>query len=656
MLSSLLISIHVGACVSTLGSNEKFCDPEQFDTYDPYESVDLDSTNYPYPFVQSDSDLTNLFPEMDQEKFAMWGAEDTPDNMKPYLKWYNSGEDVQSYASATWQPFISEIRPKFKALLNYTGYYIGNALVDGVLETSESDFKNMHKVSLLSIFADARNLGAIKPYLQKYTETIAPFGCRSTLTHSHLLAMKIKSYFSACLTLTTSMQGANLEGNTTRVHTYNIVKPNATELLPAENKTMILCVDVYNTEAVPPEILKRAHYAGANIAKESRKAAEKKMGRYDYSYKLLSIYANQAKVVITSRIHVGLPAAAMGIPVIFVSQKDGKLPGGKEKTGRVAGLLDIFHRLEPESGKNWTFGDLSGVVAPNPGNHLADRYRASFWNSLKKTDFYGDTARLYGMVPMQRLGQRNVVTNIQNKFHFVLNKNDLSWQTKRAIEHVFFFHPNSQVYVHSNDIRPSDSDLEVFVESGYDLIVQEYNINNLKEDAFVRTSMPVTFEDDRLSLYFLLLWKYGGVYVSKNTMIVKEIPLSLEDGIIMAEDSGNPAMAHLKKHSSEVFAFFKEIEMDVDVDEETEKQVVVVLSMEETHKCMEDESWALDSLNSSSSIATSTSTSTGSTRDALAVSLDPDTFASTRSIKFDSACFKIVEEPCIFCDEIHWDF
>lgn len=630
----------------TLGSNVKFCDPQPFYTYDPYESVDMKSTNYPFPFVQSDrssggaGDLTKFSPDMDQENFAMWGMEDMPEEKVSTITSYNSGEDVQSYASAMWLPFLSEIRPKFKALLNYKGYYIGNALVDGALETNGNDLKNMPKISLTSIFvADAGIIEKMQPYLQNYTETIGPFGSRSTATHSKLLRTKIKSYFSACLTLTINMQGATLQGNAKYVHQNNISKPNTSELISPENKTMILCIDVQNRQAIPRDVLQRAHFGYADIPEDTATEALKKMGRYDYSYKLLSLYANQAKVIITSRIHVGLPAAAMGIPVIFVSVARGRLPGGRQQVGRVAGLLDIFHRVEPESGQDWTFGNLSGIVPPNPGNHLADRYRASFWNRLKKTEFYGDTARLYGMVPMQRLGQHNVVINIQNKFHFILNKIDLSWQTKRAIEHVFFFHPNSQVYVHSNDIRPSD--LEVFVESGYDLIVQEYDINNLKEDAFLRTSMPVRFADHQLSLHFLLLWKFGGVYLSKNTMVVKEIPLSLEDGVFIGEHSGNPAMAHLRKHSSVVFGFFEEV--DVKNDQQS-VWTLPVLSMEETHKCIKDESWTLESSNSTIK------------SNVLAVSLYPDTLASTSLIKIKSACFKIVEEPCIFCDEIHWDF
>ena len=404
---------------------------------------------------------------------------------------------------------------------------------------------------------------------------------------------------------------------------------------------MILIVDSFNSAVIPQEVKNRAVYAGANIPGGISDVARKKMGRYDYSYRLLSLYANQAKVVITSRIHVGLPAAAMGIPVIFTTDAKGKLPGGKAATGRVAGLLEVFHQVAPFEGRNWTFGDLSGYVPPNPGNHLADRYRASFWNRLKKTHFYRDTARLYGMVPLQRLGAANAGPSIQNKFHFVLRKGDLSWQTMRAIEHVFFFHPNSQVYVHSNNINSDD--LAIFVESGYDIIVQKVNVDDLKEDAFM-AGMPVSHVlDHPMSIYMSLLWKYGGVYVSKNTMIVKELPLPLENGVVMEEGysplSGMPAMVYLKKHSSDAYSFLNGYKDEHKVKDWS----LSVLTEEETHKCIEDEIWKLDDMKSIDT-------------NVVAVSLHPITFASTTSIKYKSACFEVVEELCIFCDEMHWDF
>ena len=588
----------------------------------------LNSTDFPLPFIEAGE--VSLAPPMTAENFAMNGYEDIPDLGGRY----NSGDDIQSYAGAAWLPFISEIRKKEEALFNYTGYYIGNSLVRASLKFEEADLQNMRKVSLLSIyFTQKKNVRTMEKYLRAYTETVEPFGSRSKLTNRLLRSFKIKSYFAACLTLTTNMQGAVLDDQAPSQMLNKILKPNARALPSPKEKTMILMVDVQNEKAVPEDVRKRAIHLKADI-NPKYPDLRKKMGRFGYSYKLLSMYANQAKVIITSRIHVGLPAAAMGVPVIFVSSASGWLPGGKQKVGRVEGLLDVFHCVEPESGKNWTFDNLTGVIPPNPGNHLADRYRASFWHVLKKTHFYADTARLFGMVPLQRLGLANVDVDVQDTFHFLLNRSELNWQTQRAIEHVFFFHPNSQVFVHSNDIIQSD--LEIFVESGYNLVVRKYDVDSLKRDAFDNAPFKGMI-DNQILTPFLLLWKYGGgIYVSKNTMVYKEIPMSLRHGMVLEED-GAAAMMYFDKYSVDIFAMTLR-------NQEQEKDPSLswkfpVLSKNDTLKCVEEEAWALEGLDTS-----------------LAVSLHPSTYADLGVIKIDSVCYKVVEEPCIYLDEIHWEF
>ena len=644
--SSLLLK---GACVQTLGSRNKFCDPEQFQNYNPYHSVFLEETNFPHQILQIDgTGKEKVVSEayFRQEDFAMWGTEDLTNDFMPYFTRYNSGEDVQSYAGAHFMPYLSEIRNKDKALVNYTGYYIGNALVPGgsTQGASESDMENIEKVSLLSIFMNEQSRDMMKTYLKLYTEKVSPFGCRSTLTLQFLKDAKIKSYFSACLTLMTSMQGTALTipaGKNPGIGLWGMMEPNVTAMaLPSQKeKTMILMIDCNNEGAIPKAVRDRAIRAGADLPGYYRSIGQKKMGRYNYSYKLLSLYANQAKVVITSRIHVGLPAAAMGVPVIFMKSANGKLPGGKQATGRVAGLLKVFHEVAPFEGKNWTFGDLTGEVPPNAGNHFADRYRASFWNNLRKTHFYRDTAKLYGMVPLQRLGMANIGgPSTQNTFHFVLQKDDLSWQTKRAIEHIFYFHPNARIYVNSNSINPED--LSIFAETGYDLIMQNYDIEELIENAF-SAAIPLTqILHNRLSIYFLILWKYGGVYVSKNTMVVKELPLPLEHGVVMEEESGDPALIHLPKHSTDAHSFLMGILLKNEADQIKDWRIPV-LSEEDTQKCIKDEVWSMDIANDDSVVA---------------VSLHPTTFVSAASIKYKSVCYHVVEEFCIFCDEIHWDF
>lgn len=646
-LLGLLKSSHVNGnvCVRTLGGNQEFCNDTEFDSYDPYDGIELNSTKYPYALLSDgkskDQEQLALAPReiMLAEKFAMWGVGDI-DNIRKY----NSGEDVQSYAGAGWLPFVSEIRKKEQAIRNYNGHYIGNALMSSIpFNYTEEDFENMHKIHLTSIYSTEPGINGMENYLRSYTENIHPFGCRSLLTERILKQKKIKSYFSACLTLTTNMQGAILDNQHRKRYIMNeILKPNARELSTPKERNKIIFVDVQDPEVVPKSAWKSEHaiHMTADVPTWYPNC-KKKLGRYSYSYKLLSSYANQAKVLVTSRIHAGLPAAALGIPVIFVEGAPGRsdwLPGGAQRVGRVEGLLDIFHRVQRGiEGKNWTFGNLADDVPHSDGVHLADRYRASFWNRLKKTHYYQDTGRLFGMIPMQRLGRKNVDKGVQELFHFVLeSRSDLSWRTKRAIEHVLYFHPNSRVIVHSNQITAID--LEIFVETGYNLVVQPYGLDSLLKEE----DLPYNVRNDdliKVSLPLLLLRKYGGVYVSKNTFLLKTIPADFEEGLVLQEN-GNPSIAFFDRDSKDVVGSLKSIRSAGLKASYRLGWSVPALSDVETMKCVEDTEWSLPD----------------DWRETIAVSLHPSSFASNKTIKVDTECYRFVEKLCIFCDEIHWDF
>lgn len=643
----------------TLGGRTEFCDNEAFSSYDPYEGNELNETHFPYEFFNDDPVSVNstlsLAPRvmLTTEKFAMWYNGDIS---KDDCKYYNSGEDVQSFAGAAWLPFISELRKKKDVLRNYNGYYIGNAPMEGFFNVKDADFsyEKMKKITLTSIFLAGDSAKNGYSYLMNYTNSVDVFGSRSTKTDSQLKGMKIKSYFSACLTLTTDMQGAILTNDASllKSHRYvfnDILKPNATKLPSSEEKTKIVFVDVVDISAVPKSVREseNAIYLRANMNADYP-GCDETLPRYGYPYKLLSTYANQAKVVITSRIHAALPAAAMGVPVIFVENSGGRkqwLPGGKQGVGRVEGLLDMFHRVRREdNGKNWTLGDLTGDVPHSDGVHLADRYRASFWNKLKKTHYYRDSAKMFGMVPFQRLGRKNIEINIQDTFHFVLEKSDLTWQTKRAIEHVFYFHPNCKVYIHSNDIGPPHA-LETLTEAGYNLVVQTYDLDLLHTEELGDLPHKSHNNDFKLEviLPLILLRKMGGIYLSKETIVLKTISAGIEEGVVLQEN-GDIAMAYYGRESKDLLSSLQRIYIAKSKSiAETRHNLTwsfPVLSDVHTLQCIEDIKWGLGD----------------DTKDKIAVGLHPSTYAAINTIKFETECYKIVEQLCIFCDEIHWGF
>jgi hypothetical protein len=290
------------------------------------------------------------------------------------------------------------------------------------------------------------------------------------------------------------MQGASLDFDNVTASPKNnyipITKPSSNNNHYQQRKKKIFIVDAVDSKVIPDHIKSVAHYRSANIPRKSPEDMHPYMNRLNYAYRLVSQYANEAKLIITSRIHVGLPAMAMGVPVIFITKNNGWLPGGRETTGRVDGLLDLFHRLDSSNG--WSFEDLENIP-PNPGNQAADRYRCSFYNRFQRTSsYYTDTAKLFGMIPFQRLGRDDMAAphNYNNpNFHFVLQDCNgdvpLPWQSKRAIEHAFVFHPNARVTVHCLELQAMTTstsvtrELDTFSDCGYDLRVQPLLVDSI---------------------------------------------------------------------------------------------------------------------------------------------------------------------------------
>eukprot|EP00986_Skeletonema_menzelii_P010619 scaffold5243_cov143-Skeletonema_menzelii.AAC.4 len=363
-----------GACVQTLGGDDYFCDVEIFSTYNPYENgnqswsvstetlgnSDLSVTNFPYELLgKKGSKVLSLAPDMSTEGFATYGPWNVDEDLRLAGR-YNSGEDIQSMAGVGWLPFVSSVRNKTDPFANYSGYYISNSLQSGgsvgmefpYLEDAEKRRVLMEKIDIVSMFFPGTEMIEKKnneAFLREYTKKY-PFGCRSTVTCATLKRHKIRSYFSSCLTLTSTYQGSVLykDGSVPSLNGLPFLDPASTNFTGAlekakHEKDLVLLVDVVDPSALPP-LPPNHRYVSADIPKGYPRSCQPYSERIDYCYRLLSQYINHAKVVITSRIHVGLPAAALGTPVIFVS-KGGWLPGGKEKTGRVAGLLDIFHHL-----------------------------------------------------------------------------------------------------------------------------------------------------------------------------------------------------------------------------------------------------------------------------------------------------------------------
>jgi len=132
-------------------------------------------------------------------------------------------------------------------------------------------------------------------YLRKY----APIGCRDESTMKFLENNEIEAYFTRCLTLTFPCRDKNIKGG------------------------KIFFID-------EPEWLKPSRFTGKKFKKIYESAHfltqvvdEKIAILSDEEKRLLAIdrielLKNEAKLVVTSRLHIAAPCIAMGIPVVLI--------------------------------------------------------------------------------------------------------------------------------------------------------------------------------------------------------------------------------------------------------------------------------------------------------------------------------------------------
>ena len=163
----------------------------------------------------------------------------------------------------------------------------------------------------------------------EYLRAQEPIGARDTMTLQKLLERNVSSYFSACLTLTWD--------------------PNI-RLQSPQPRTQVLVIDTvaYSRKSlanlVPEKIMQSYIKYSVNLGYVDDQGIHSRPTfhhPFQFAYgNLLQIAA--ARLIITSRIHVALPCAALGDPVIFTlidEATDSGLRGGGGK--RVDGLNQL---------------------------------------------------------------------------------------------------------------------------------------------------------------------------------------------------------------------------------------------------------------------------------------------------------------------------
>ena len=169
------------------------------------------------------------------------------------------------------------------------------------------------RLLLVAVHINQWNL--VKPKAASdFLKKAAPIGARDTRTLSKLKDMGVSTYFSGCLTLT-----------------WN---PNIRNQSPTP-RTQVVVVDTSSgkqgvSTLVPEAYLNNSLEYSNHLGSVTRPFFH---WPFQFAYGSLLTIA-QARVVVTSRIHVALPAVGLGTPVIFAEEEgnsESGLPGGSGK-------------------------------------------------------------------------------------------------------------------------------------------------------------------------------------------------------------------------------------------------------------------------------------------------------------------------------------
>ena len=437
----------------------------------------------------------------------------------------NSGDEMQGFSGLQFLPYLTDFVDRDFGLPDtptqhlFANAWWGYSSSFPPPPSLKAAWFSVHMSSSFKRTTVPRNIG----YFRRYAFEVGPIGARDDPTLAFLQKLGLPTYLSSCFTQMLRSSG-------------NRYKENFSE------RDLIMLVDV-DENLLPADIVALGKQFRADV-NESK--IFDRQARLDHAQELHHLYSTEAKVVITSRIHSALPASVNGVPVIFVEQAEASLPGGRG--GRTKGISNLFHRYFPENSKAWKFN--LDKMPPNPGVHRQDRYRASFWNYIKSRlpQWYVDTAQLFGLVPLRRLGE-GVPTSagdVHDLFHFIYTTpaETLTWRVQRAIEAVFYHHPNAKVIMHSRSLPVKGTRLDVLTETGYNFEVRPYNLNHLlaesmavaKEDkaAFLavlnaRKTGEFWYSHETDLIRLLIMEKYGGVYLDTDVHVVKPFPRSFDN-------------------------------------------------------------------------------------------------------------------------------
>lgn len=140
-------------------------------------------------------------------------------------------------------------------------------------------------------------LSLLSPVISKkdvnYLKRFEPIGCRDTYTVNILESKGVRAYWNGCMTLTFPFMRNNINKEYKKIY----------------------CVDIEENfkKFIPKELLEDCEFVSHTYY-----ASELNQGTEEKAREVYKNYIDNAKMIITTRLHAALPCAAAGIPIIWV--------------------------------------------------------------------------------------------------------------------------------------------------------------------------------------------------------------------------------------------------------------------------------------------------------------------------------------------------
>lgn len=279
----------------------------------------------------------------------------------------NIGDFVQAQAARQYFDHIDTFIDRDFGLSKYDGEPV-RMIMNGWYMDHPENFPPSDKITPLFVSVHLNSYGMPKMLRKEcldYFKLHEPIGCRDQHTVELLKEKGIDAYFTGCLTLTLGRrykykgkrEGVYivepvfstkdiskrpilfLKAFLTLVRHYSNIKQIAQKKGQVTFKSLIHNAVYYRTysHVFDKEILLNAEYINqynTDIAKMSYQE------RLDYAEELINKYA-RAELVITSRIHCGLPCLGLETPVIYTIDSD----ADTMSTDRFGGLMNLFNTI-----------------------------------------------------------------------------------------------------------------------------------------------------------------------------------------------------------------------------------------------------------------------------------------------------------------------